>query len=448
MKETAYKKYLLTILLVILAFNYVDRLALGVALQDIKGTLRLSDTQLGFLSGIAFALFYSTMGIPIARWADRGDRVRIITITIALWSATVALCGVAQSYLQLLLIRIGVAVGEAGCIPPAHSLIADHFTRAERPRAVGTYMLGASLSVVVGYFLAGWLNQFYGWRWMFVILGLPGLGLAGLTALTLREPRRQVPTTDAGIAGGTHRLGVDSLRAASPPTLAKVWMTLWGRKTFRHLLMSFSVIYFFGYGILQWQPAFFVRSYGLKTGELGTWFALIYGVVGVVGTYVGGELASRHAAHNEQLQLRVISVMYSSYGAISALIYLAPNHFLAFALMGLATLGGAAVSGPLFATIQTLVPQRMRATSVAIIYLFANLIGMGLGPLMAGALSDMLRPSFGDESLRYALLALCPGYVWGAWHVWLASRTVAADLKAVESEREQAASARSAVVGV
>src|SRR5688500_3715382 len=180
MTESRYKQYLLAVLLVVLASNYVDRLALGLLLQDIKVDLSLSDTQLGLLSGIAFALFYSVMGIPIARWADCGNRVTIITLTTALWSAAVALCGLAGSFGQLMLIRIGVAVGEAGCIPPAHSLIADYFTRAERPRAVSIYMLGASFAVVIGYFGAGWLNEFYGWRVTFMLLGLPGLVLAAL----------------------------------------------------------------------------------------------------------------------------------------------------------------------------------------------------------------------------------------------------------------------------
>src|SRR5258708_1391950 len=186
-----YKKYLLAVLLVILAFNYTDRCALGIVLQDIKGDLKLSDTQLGLLSGIAFALFYSVMGIPIARWADRGNRVSIIAITCALWSAMVVLSGVAAGFTQLLVIRIGVAVGEAGCIPPAHSLIADYFTRGERPRAFSIYMLGGSLSAAFGYFGAGWLNQFYGWRITFMLIGLPGLVLAALAWFTLREPRRE-----------------------------------------------------------------------------------------------------------------------------------------------------------------------------------------------------------------------------------------------------------------
>jgi MFS transporter, Spinster family, sphingosine-1-phosphate transporter len=409
--EPRYKRYLLAVLLVIFAFNQVDRLALGLFLQDIKVDLQLSDTQLGVLSGIAFALFYSVMGIPIARWADRGNRVAIISTTALLWSAAVALCGAAGSFLQLLLIRIGVAVGEAGCVPPAHSLIADHFTRAQRPRAVAIYMLGAPLSAVVGYFLAGWLNEAYGWRISFVILGLPGCALAVLAGLTLREPRRTSP------APSPH-----------PPKWSAVLAILWKNVTFRHLLFGFSVLYFFGYGIAKWQPAFFVRSHGLQTGEIGTWFAIIFGLGGLVGTYCGGELASRIAADNERLQLRAMGVACGAFGIILAGVYLSSSPYLAFALMGLAAMGGASINGPLFATIQTVIPAPLRATSIALIYLFANLIGMGFGPLAAGILSDVLRPMAGEESLRYALLALCPGHLWAGWHLWRASRTVAADL--------------------
>src|SRR5580704_16172504 len=173
MERGLYKKYLLGVLLVILAFNSVDGLALGLVLQDIKVDLSLTDSQLGLLSGIAFALFYSVMGIPIARWADRGNRVTIISLTAAVWSVMVALCGMAASFTQLLLIRVGVAIGEAGCIPPAHSLIADYFGRAERPKAVAIYMLAGSLTTLIGYFVAGWLSEFYGWRAMFILLGLP-----------------------------------------------------------------------------------------------------------------------------------------------------------------------------------------------------------------------------------------------------------------------------------
>jgi MFS family permease len=420
---TSYRRYLLGVLLVILACNNLDRIALGILLQDIKVDLNVSDTQLGLLSGIAFALFYSVMGIPIARWADRGNRVTIISLTTAVWSVAVALCGAAGSFVQLLLIRIGVAVGEAGCIPPAHSLISDYFARAERPRALGFYMLGAPLSMVVGYFLSGWLNTFFGWRVTFVVLGLPGLALAMLALVSLREPRRAQPWARSA-----------EMTSAQPPRLKEVAWLLWRNATFRHLLFCFAVLSFFSNGIAQWQPAFFMRSYGLSTGELGTWMAVTYGLCGAAGTYAGGALASRRAAGNERLQLQAMAVACCGFGLVLACVYLSSRHWIAFGLIGLAAVGGGAINGPLFATIQAIVPQHMRAVSIALIYLFANLIGMGLGPLIAGALSDVFRPWAGEESLRYALLALCPGYVWAAWHLWHGSRTVGRDLEVLSVE--------------
>jgi MFS family permease len=403
-------------------------------LQNIKLDLSLSDTQLGLLSGIAFALFYSVMGMPIARWADRGDRVTIISLTAALWSIMMALCGTAANFTQLLLIRAGLAVGESGCMPPAHSLIADYFSRSERPRALAVFLLGGSVSTLIGYFLAGWLSELYGWRTMFMMLGLPGLVPAILAWLTLKEPRRRRQVTSSRDASGTESWGHAVTATFHQPSIRHVCTTLLAKRTFRQIILCFSVMTFFGSGILQWQPAFLIRSYGLKTGELGTWFAVIYGFGSMLGTYCGGELASRLATNNERLQLRAMAVVYSCFSVISALIYIVPNYHMVFALMALAAVAGSAANGPLFATIQTIVPDRMRAVAIATIYLFANLIGWGIGPLAAGALSDLLRPWVGEESLRYALLALCPGYLWGGWHLWQASKSVNADLHAVHHE--------------
>jgi MFS transporter, Spinster family, sphingosine-1-phosphate transporter len=428
MQRVTYKNYLVILLMLILAFNFVDRLALGLVLQDIKAELRLSDTQLGLLTGIAFALFYSTMGIPIARWADRGNRVTIIALTTAIWSAAVASCGAATSFVQLMLIRVGVAVGEAGCMPPAHSLISDYFTRAERPRAIARYMLGGSLALTIGYFGAGWINELYGWRITFGVLGLPGLILAGLAWLTLKEPRSNRDGASPALSPAT---GEDvSFASAPPPALAEVCRTLWTNRAFRHLLFAFSVWFLSGYGMLQWQPAFFIRSHGLQTGELGMWFSLVYGVVGALGLYLGGELAARYAVHDERLQLRACAVAFVSLAVIKAYAFLAADPYVALGALAVAAFVSELGQAPMYATIQTLVPPRMRAMAIALVYLFANLIGMGFGPLAAGALSDALRPSFAEESLRYALVALCPGYFWAAWHLWCAGRTVSIELAA------------------
>lgn len=403
------KNSLLGLLVAVLAFNWVERTALGLVMQDMKLDLQLTDTQLGFMSGIAFAIFYAVMGVPIARWSDRGNRVTITCVSTVLCSLAVALCGVAASFVQLLLIRVLVGVGEAGCAPAGHSLIAEHFSRAERPRAAAIYASGVPLSMVIGYFLTGWLNEAHGWRMTFILLGLPGVVLAALFAITLKDPRTLRPVT--AVAG-----------SPAQPAFMDVCRALWGNRTFRHLLVGFSIANFFVYGITQWQPAFFVRRFGIDTGTLGTWLAVIYGVVGLVGIYFGGRWGARHA-HDERLHLGVTAGLYAVTGAVSPFIYLLPNVYWAFALLGLVSFGYFWTFGPVVAAIQTLVPERMRATAFAILYLFVNLIGIGLGPLAVGLVSDA------SGSLQIALLVFSPGYLWAAWHLWKGSLSIASDLR-------------------
>jgi MFS family permease len=405
----------------ILALTYMDRMVFGVVQEDIKRDLGLTDTQLGILTGIAFTLFYCLAGIPIARWADRGNRITIISLTTAAWGITVSLCAGAGSFLHLLLIRIGIAAGEAGCSPPAHSLIPEYFDRAERPRAVARFMLGVPVGLTLGYLLGGWLNELYGWRITFILLGVPGLLLAVLAATTLKEPRRIAGSLPTGPAGPLPSAPVI-------PSFAQVVKTLSANNTFRHLLACFLIWYFSGWAIIGWQPAFFIRSHGLSTGELGMYLAVGQGVARLVGTWLGGEWASRYASGNERRQLGAISLMFVLFAASNAVALLAPNYHLAFALVALGALGEGAASGPMFATIQTLVAPRMRATAIALISLLPAFIGNGFGPLAVGALSDAMRPWSGGDSLRYALLVICPGYCWAAWHCWRASRTVSDDL--------------------
>jgi len=410
------RNYLLAVLFAALTLNCVDPGALGLVLQDIKVDLHLSDQQLGFLTGIAFAVFYGTMGIPIARWADRGNRVTIISLTTAVWSVLFALCGSAANFPQLLLLRVGVGIGEAGCNPPAQSLVAEYFTRAERPRALAIYMTGASFGVLIGFGLGGWLNQLYGWRMMFVLLGLPGIVVAALVQFTLKDPRPPV--------------GPDALRAKAPK-LSHVGRILWANTTTRHLLLFNATSVFFSSAAWIWQPTFLIRSFGLKTGELGVWLAVIYGVGGMLGVYLGGVLASRRAGNNERLQLEVAAFTVVVAGVCAVLIYLMPNYHLALGLMALSNMAAAAVCAPAWAVILTLVGEQMRASTTAIAAFFASLIGNGLGPLATGTISDALGHLFGQESLRYALLILCFGYLWPAWHLLASSKSVDHDLAAV-----------------
>jgi MFS family permease len=427
MQQVVYRNYLLFILMVVLAFSYVDRMVFGVALEFIKADLHVGDMQLGILSGIGFALFFSVVGFPIARWADRGDRVLIISLTTVTWSVAVCLCGVAGSFLQMFLVRIGVAAGEAGCVPLAGSLIPDYFSRAERPRAVARYFLGTFLGLTVGYFAGGWLIEFYGWRATFLIVGLPGLALAALAAMTLKEPRR---VKSADICRPVQSAPSETIR----PNLKEATLSLWTNTTFRHLLLFCLVWYFCGWGLQQWLPAFFIRSHQMAAGELGTWLAVVYGTAGILGTWLGGEWGSRRAVHNESLQLIVAAVLF----ALSALFYasalLVANQYLALGAIALVALVQGMATGPIFATIQTLVPARMRATAQALVVLLPSLIGAGFGPLVVGTLSDAWQPWFGDQSLRYALLTLCPGFCLGAWHLRCASQSVTRDLQDGQAE--------------
>jgi len=433
MRLTTHKHYVLGVLTIILLFNYIDRVALGVVLESIKADFDLSDTELGVLGGIAFALFYSIMGIPIARWADRGNRVTIIASTCALWSAAVALCGLVTSFAQLLLVRVLVAIGEAGCLPPAFSLIADYFNRAERPRAIAIYGLGGVFSTVIGYFLAGQLNDHYGWRITFVVLGLPGLLLASLAWFTLREPRTErLATNNERVV----RMNAD-LDGRQRHTIAAEFATLWSNVTFRRLLMCLVGMLFFNFGIGQWLPAFFIRSHGFTAERIGTALAIVNGASGLLGAYVGGELASRYAAQNESLQLRMTAIAVACSGAAAIFIYVTSDANTALVLLGVHYFFTSAVNGPLFGTMQTVVQERMRAMAFALAYLVANLIGAGFGPLAAGALSDLYQRWVHEQSLSYALLTLAPGYFIIAWYAWRGSTSVAGDLAAVVSEADR-----------
>jgi len=416
---------LLTILTLALAFNYVDRQVFALVLQNIESDLHLSDSQLGFLSGLAFAVFYAVMGVPIARLADSGNRVTIIAVTTAIWSVFVMLCGCAGSFTQLFLLRVGVAIGEAGCIPPAQSLLSDSFPKAQRAKAFSIYTLGSPLSVILGGFVAGWINQYYGWRITFALLGFPGIPLAVLAWLLLKDSRTQSANE------------VVHVRSAKPSSEAhSLWYvarSLAGNATFRQLLIAHTILYFFIYGVvLQWQPTFFVRTHGFTTGELGTWQVLIWSLLGTVGTYAGGAFVHRYIADDERKQLRLISCNIAIFGALNVLVYLCTNRYASLGLVALAAPFYSSVFGPLFAVNQSVVPESMRATAVAILFFFANLIGMGLGGFATGLLSDQLRPMFGTDSLRYTLLLLSPGFFWCALHFWLASRSVAADMERLE----------------
>lgn len=406
-----YKHYMLLLLTMVAAYNYVDRLVLSLLLEDIKAELTLSDTQLGLLTGIAFSLFYAIAAIPIARWADRGNRNTIVSLTTLLWSGMVSICGMVTSFAQLLLVRVGVAVGEAGCLPPAQSLITEQYDRAERPRAMAIYWLCYPIAVIFGYLAGGWLAERFGWRDTFILMGLPGILLALIVKLTLREPRlNKDPVSDS---------------ANDYPSFKEVLVTLWQEVTFRYIVIAFCVGYFFATGLIQWLPTFFIRSHAMSVSELGTWFAISWGVFGLLGGYIGGMVTTQYAAKNESLQMRAIAVICVINGFLFVAICLSPNPYTALSLLcGVGFLANTS-NGAVFSAIQSLVNDRMRSTAIALVFFIANLIGLGLGPVSLGALSDFLAPTLGEESLRYSLALFSPGYLVVAFYYWRASTTIA-----------------------
>jgi len=406
------KNYLLGVLLLVMVISVFDRFVFALALEPIKQDLNLSDSQLGLMTGIAFAAFYAIAGVPIARWADRGNRVTISAIAVGLVGIMVSLCGLATNFFQLLLARAGVAVGEAGAVPPAQSLLSDYFNRVERPRAMGIYFMGYPLSMIVGYLLGGWLLDVLGWRMTFIVLAIPGVLVAILVKLTLKEPR----------------LVQQTIEAIELPSLVVTFRHLWRQQTFRYMFLAFCVGNFFFMGVGQWLATFFIRSHGLSTAAVGVWLALSFGVCGLLGNYLGGYCASRYAAGKEQLQMRAIALLYLFNVVVSVVIYLATNTYVALLFAAASSFLLSLSNGPIFASIQSLVPERMRSVAIALLFMFSNLIGFGFGPLLLGIASDLLSPSFGQESLRYALVLFCPGGLLVAYLYWKVGNTVEEDI--------------------
>lgn len=417
-----YKRYALVLLVVVYVFNFVDRTILSILLEPIRNEFDLSDTQLGFLSGLAFALFYTFLGIPIARWADRGVRKSIIAIAVFTWSGMTALTGFAWSFATLLAARIGVGIGEAGCSPPAHSLLSDYFPAERRATALATYSLGIPIGSGIGYLAGGWLAEWFDWRTAFIVVGLPGVLLAGVVQLTLREPARGAydEPSPASTDGDAH--------SASLGQILRFMLSL---ASFRHMAMGAALHSFYGYGAGAFNPAFFVRSHQLTTGEIGTWLAAIGFTGGVLGVYLGGYLSDRIAERDARWYMWLPALSTAIYIPFAFLLYLWPTPHAALLMALPGTVLGGMYLGPTFAMTQTLVRPEMRALAAAILLFIINLVGLGFGPQGVGILSDLLAPTFGIESLRYALLITVVLFaLWSVVHYALAARTLREDLRA------------------
>ncbi len=409
-------RYALGLLLAVYIVNFIDRSILNILLQPIKEEFGVSDTYLGFLSGIAFALFYTFMGLPIARWADRGSRRTIIALMLFIWSGMTVASGLARSFTHLALARVGVAIGEAGCTPPAHSLISDYFPPQRRATAMSLYALGIPIGAGLGFLIGGWINEYFNWRMAFIVVGAPGVLLALVVRLTLPEPER-----------GAH--DPTDHRAGAQQSLADVIRYMIALRSFRHIAMGAALHAFYGYGAATFIAAFFVRSHGIPTGELGTWLAGISCTGGVLGTFLGGYLSDRFAVADRRWYVWVPALSTVFYIPFAFFLYLWPDGNVALMLWFPGSLFGGMYLGPTFALTQALVRPQMRALASAILLFIINIIGLGLGPQVVGILSDLLQPRFGVEALRYSLLTIVVTFAaWSVAHYALAARTLESDL--------------------
>jgi len=412
-----YKKYVLYVLTGVYIFNFIDRQILVILQESIKADLNLSDTQLGLLTGLAFALFYVTLGIPIARLADNTNRKKIIAVSLAIWSAMTVISGRAMNFTQLLLARVGVGIGEAGASPAAHSMISDYFPANRRATALAVYSMGIYIGILLGYLFGGWLDEFFGWRTALMVLGVPGILYSVFFYFTVKEPPR----------GYSENL---STKDAANYSLFQVFGLLMNRKAFLCLALGAGIHCFSVYGVGNWLPSFLARLHGMERGEIGTWLAIGSGGGGALGVWLGGYLTDKYGQENRRMYLIIPTVaILVSIPLLAIMLSTANKYVVVGGNIVVKTLWSFYLA-PCIAMAHGMVGLRMRAMASAVFYLFLNLIGLGLGPLFIGMASDYLTPEYGQEGLRWALTMGIGMSIIAAFLFWRASVYLEQDLDA------------------
>lgn len=406
--------FALVMLTIVYAFNFIDRQILVILQEPIKNDMGLSDTQLGLLSGFSFALVYITAGIPIAYWADRTNRRNIIAAALALWSGMTALSGLAQNFSQLLLARIGVGIGEAGGSPPAHSMISDYYPPEKRGTALAIYSTGVHLGILLGFLLGGFVAEAFGWRVAFMMVGIPGVLFAVLFLFTVKEPRR----------GRWESAEV----AAYKPSLGETVNTLKSYRSFWYICAGTGLTAFAGYGSGNFAPSFLVRSHGLSMAEVGIVLAAFGGGGGLIGTFLGGYMADRLGVKDKRWYVWVPLIGGLLSVPLGFPYLLLESTTLAIAFMFMVSVSVNTYLGPSLAICHSLVPPAMRALTSAILFFILNMIGLGMGPLTAGLLSDYFTGIYGADGLRYAMLVVGLLSSPAILMFYLASKHLPADL--------------------
>ncbi len=424
LSKPSYWYYVLTLLTLCYVANVMDRSTiLAASLQAIKREFGASDFQMGALTGLPFAIFYSFLGIPIAALADRTSRRNVLAISVALWSGTTALCGMAVGFLTLFMFRVGCAIGEAGGSPPSHSLISDYFPKLRRGTAFSIYALAVPVGTSLGAAVGGWGNQHLGWRMTFLLAGAPGLLLALLVRYTVVEPPRGF--SDVG--------GPPAAKDQAPP-IAEVLRFLVRRASFRHLCLGAAIHSVVWYAGGAFNNAFLQRTHHMPVAQAGYWIS-VFAAVGAIGTFLGGVASDRFSKWTNDRRWYVwvpglaclLSVPFQ-FGA-----YLSPTLSVALPSFALMMCMAAVFFGPSFAMTQAIATVRMRSVATSVLLLVQTLIGQGIGPALAGFISDRLVPSVGASSLAYSLVIVGLVNVWAAGHYLIAGRTLRQDLQETEA---------------
>ena len=404
----AYRGVVLAMLLLVYTFNFLDRQILGILAGPIKAELGLTDGQLGALGGIAFALLYSTLAIPLALLADRTSRTWVITVSLAVWSGFTALCGMAGSFWQMFAFRVGVGVGEAGGVAPSYAVISDYFPTHQRARALSIYSLGIPLGSAGGVLLGGYIAQAVEWRTAFIAVGLAGLLIAPLFRLVVREPARPVLANDA-------------------VPVSAVFGILAAKRSFWLLALGAACSSMCGYGVAFWLPSLLMRSFDLDLIGAGQFLGGLLLIGGVAGVLLGGFLGDRLGGRDKAYYAWVPAVSYVVGMPLFVIGVLSDSVSFAFGLFLIPQALVYVWLGPVLTAVQHLVPAHMRASAAASFLLINNLVGLGLGSWAVGSLSDALTPAYGNEALRYAIVVALGFYLLAGLFMALAGKALRRD---------------------
>lgn len=428
-----YRAYVLAMLLLVYTFNFIDRTVITILQEQIKAEFSLSDTQLGLLSGLAFAFLYTILGIPVARIAEKTNRMTVLSVCVGLWSAFTAACGMATNFLQLLGARIGVGIGEAGCTPPAQSVIADYFPTDRRATALSIYSLGIPLGSMIAAVGGSWIAQEVGWREAFLLLGVPGLLLAVFMKITVREPPRTGTATEA-------------------PSFGDALKILGKKPAFWHMAIGGAITSFVGYGVGGFLPSFLMRVHHLTPVEVGQFVGIVLGVAAAVGTFSSGFLADRISKRHPNALAWLPALGLAIATPLFLVAYFLPSIQIAIVPLLIGACAQYFYLGPMYTVTQSVVEPRMRATATAILLFVVNMIGYGLGPLFVGMVSDaiangLLQPSglslelcrtatdaakttcanSQADGLKYAMMIGVCFFLWAMLHFLLVGRTLKRD---------------------